>query len=297
MNLNHLSYFRVLAKVEHYTQAASLLSITQPSLSHAISNLETELGTYLFEKQGRNVKLTKAGKLFLKYVDESLMQLEIGEKKINDLINPSKGNIDLAFIYTLGAEFIPQIVSEFSGIEANKDITFFFGQDNTKNIIEGLKNEKYDIGFCSLPANEPDIDFIPIIKQDLVLIVANDHPLADRASIDLHETKDYPFVYYNTESGIRPLIDNLFSQVDITPNIICEVEEDTAVAGLVSINYGIAVVPNISILKHLNVKIIPISSPYYERYIYMASLKNKYFAPSVNIFRNFIANKFTSNNN
>lgn len=80
MNLNHLNYFRVLAKVEHYTQAASILSITQPSLSHAISNLESELGTYLFEKQGRNVKLTKSGKLFLKYVDESLNILEIGEK-------------------------------------------------------------------------------------------------------------------------------------------------------------------------------------------------------------------------
>ena len=113
MNLNHLNYFRVLAKVEHYTQAASILSITQPSLSHAISNLESELGTYLFEKQGRNVKLTKSGKLFLKYVDESLNILEIGEKKLKDFLDPSKGKIDLAFIYTLGAEFIPNTINEF----------------------------------------------------------------------------------------------------------------------------------------------------------------------------------------
>ena len=55
MNLNHLSYFRVLAKLEHYTQAAEELSITQPSLSHAMSTLEKDLGTYLFEKQGRNM--------------------------------------------------------------------------------------------------------------------------------------------------------------------------------------------------------------------------------------------------
>ena len=59
MNLNHLYYFRALAKEEHYTRTADMLSITQPSLSHAISCLESELGVKLFEKQGRNAKLTK----------------------------------------------------------------------------------------------------------------------------------------------------------------------------------------------------------------------------------------------
>lgn len=57
MNLKHLQYFRVLANLEHYTKAAEKLYITQPSLSHAISEMEKELGTYLFEKNGRNIKL------------------------------------------------------------------------------------------------------------------------------------------------------------------------------------------------------------------------------------------------
>ena len=68
MNLNHLYYFRALAKEEHYTRTADMLSITQPSLSHAISMLEQELETNLFEKRGRNVVLTKYGKVFLEYV-------------------------------------------------------------------------------------------------------------------------------------------------------------------------------------------------------------------------------------
>lgn len=292
MNLNHLNYFRVLAKVEHYTQAASILSITQPSLSHAISNLEAELGTYLFEKQGRNVKLTKAGKFFLKYVEESLSQLEIGEKKLKDLLDPTKGKIDLAFVYTLGAHFIPNTIDDFFKIESNRGISFTFGQDNTTNIIAGLKSEKYDIGFCSFAENEPDIDFIPLIQQELVLIVAPDHPLASLETIDLKDTAEFPFIYFNKESGIRPIIDNLFEKVDISPNIICEVEEDTAIAGLVSINYGIAILPNITMLKHFNIKVIPIKNPVYERYIYMASLKNKYSTPSVKVFRNFIISKY-----
>ena len=85
MNLRQLHYFRTLAKIEHYTQAAAQLSITQPSLSHAITELEKELGVFLFEKQGRNIRLTKYGKIFLTYVDSALCELEKGEKKIKKL--------------------------------------------------------------------------------------------------------------------------------------------------------------------------------------------------------------------
>ena len=66
MNLKQLQYFSVLARYEHYTKAAAQLSITQPSLSHAIAELEKDLGTNLFEKHGRNVRLTKYGRAFSK---------------------------------------------------------------------------------------------------------------------------------------------------------------------------------------------------------------------------------------
>ena len=83
------------------------------------------------------------------------------------------------------------------------------------------------------------------------------------------------------------LIADLFKEVDINPNIICEVEEDNAVAGLVEINYGIAVVPKISSLKYYNVKVLPIINPKHERFIYLATLKNRYLTPSVNLFKNY----------
>ena len=70
MNLSQLYYFRKLAQLQHYTKAAKELYITQPSLSDSISSLEQELGLSLFQKEGRNVKLTKYGKEFYEYVDE-----------------------------------------------------------------------------------------------------------------------------------------------------------------------------------------------------------------------------------
>ena len=287
MNLNHLSYFRVLAKLEHYTQAAEELSITQPSLSHAMSALEKDLGTYLFEKQGRNIKLTKYGKIYYEYVDKALSELERGEKKLKELTNVSTGTIELGYIYTLGPNFVPKLIKNFTNADENKNIKFLFGQGTTQSLIKDLKEEKYDMVFCSLVDDEPDIEFIPIANEELVVIVSNEHPLAKNEFIDLSEVGNYPFIGFSEKSGIRSLISDLFKEVDINPNIICEVEEDNAVAGLVEINYGIAVVPKISSLKYYNVKVLPIINPKHERFIYLSTLKNRYLTPSVNLFKKY----------
>ncbi|MGG7059153.1 LysR family transcriptional regulator [Clostridium nigeriense] len=288
MNLNHLNYFRVLAKLEHYTQAADKLSITQPSLSHAMSSLEKDLGTYLFEKQGRNIKLTKYGKIYFEYVDRALSELERGEKKLKELTNVSTGTIELGYIYTLGPTFVPMLIKKFVTMEENQNIKFVFGQGTTKTLIEELKNEKFDMVLCSYVENEEEVDFIPIENEELVVIVANEHPLAKNDNIDLRDLEDYPFIGFSEKSGIRPIINKLFSKVDLKPNIVCEVEEDNAVAGLVEINYGIAVVPKISSLKNYNIKVLPIINPTHERFIYLATLKNRYLTPSVSLFKNFI---------
>ena len=295
MNLNHLHYFRILARTEHYTQAAKELSITQPSLSHAISTLEKDLGTYLFEKHGRNVRLTKYGRFFLTYVNNALDQLEIGERKLHDLTSSSNGVIDLGFIYTLGAHIMPNLIKDFLSNEEYKNISFSLFQGTTSNIITGLKNEKFDLGFCSFVENEPDIDFVPILEEELVLIVSQDHELASLDSIDLKDMENYSFIFFNKESGIRPLIDNLFNKVNITPKIICEVEEDSAILGLVSVNYGIAIIPNISLIKNFDVKALPINNPVIKRYIYLTSIKNKYISPSANQFRNYILKNLSKN--
>lgn len=76
MNLKHLEFFITLAKTEHMAKAAELLGISQPSLSYAINNLEDELGAPLFEKDGRNIKLTNYGKIYLAYVQNSLNTLK-----------------------------------------------------------------------------------------------------------------------------------------------------------------------------------------------------------------------------
>ena len=274
--------------MEHYTKAAEELAITQPSLSHAMSTLEKELGTYLFEKDGRNIKLTKYGKIYYEYVERALGELEEGEKRIKELIGIGTGSVELGYIFTLGPEFVPKLVNGFINEEGNSKVKFTFGQGTTSCLLKDLKSEKYDIVFSSIAKDEEEIEFVPIMEEELVVIVDKDHALASKSSVDLAEISEYPFIAFGNKSGIRQIIDGLFEAVDVKPNIICEVEENNAIAGLVEVKYGISVVPKITALKYFNVKILPISNPKHKRYIYMATLKNKYQSPTMKMFKNYV---------
>ena len=154
MNLNQLYYFVKLAETEHYTKAAEELNISQPSLSHSIRALESELGTRLFEKRGRNIVLTRYGSLFREYAEQSLKTLDTGVRKVRSLTGQTEGVIELAYIYTLGSEFVPQLVSDFIHTYEELNVKFRFTVGNTSEVIQGLKDEKYDIGFCSMAEKE-----------------------------------------------------------------------------------------------------------------------------------------------
>ncbi len=288
MNLNQLYYFKTVAKLEHFRNAAKELHISQPSLSHSISSLEEELGTKLFEKQGRCVKLTKYGKIFLNYVEKSLDTLELGEKKLKRFTSTTKGNVDIAYVAPLSSYYIPQTVRNFLDKDENKDITFTFKQELTSEVVEGLKSSKYDLGFCSFVKNEPSIIFEPILKQELVLIVPTNHCLSNLESINLEEIENHQLVGYNKNSGLGKFTSKLFKESNINPNIIFEGEDENAIAGLVSENFGIAIVAKIPQLNNFNIKEIPINNIDQNRYIYLAYMKDRYFPHSVTNFINYI---------
>lgn len=288
MNLSQLQYFRTLAKEEHYTRAAQILSITQPSLSHAIAQLEQELGTRLFEKKGRNVVLTRYGKIFLPYVEESLKVLEEGVQRTKELNGSKEGMIHLAYIYTLGSTFVPKMVRRFLDAYPDYHIDFHFIVGKTGDIIEGLKNDQYDMVFSSYQDGEPDIDFRQIGDQKLVLAVPKDHPLAMYDSVDLKDTVDYPQIYFQKGSGLRPVVDKMYEQISVFPKIAFEIEEDGSMAGLVAQGFGIAVMPDIPILKTLDVKTLTITNPEYERHVYLATMKKRYLSPVAKSFIQFV---------
>lgn len=291
MNLYHLRYFMVLAEMQHFRKASEKLCITQPSLSHAISQLEAELGVSLFDRHSRSSVLTKEGRQFLNYVERSLSILDDGVS-VMQKASMGEGIIKLGFLRTLGTSFVPEVAASFLQANPEKAIQFEFYSGITGPLLDGLKQDKYDVVFCTKIEQELEIEFNPVEKQDLVLIVPRNHVLANHHSIDLAETLPFPQVYFANDSGLRSIIDKLFEKIDGKPLIAYEIEEDEVVAGLVSKGFGIAVVPYMEQLLRLNVKIIQISSPAWERNFHMATLKNRYLPPVVRDFRKFVLENY-----
>ncbi len=288
MNLNQLYYFKKLAEIQNFTKTAKALYITQPSLSYSIERLEKELNTPLFERKGRNVVLTKYGKIFLEYVNRGLSEIERGIQLVQNYGSPSHGHIDLAFIYNLGHQFLPKLVASFSSVEENKNITFNFVQGTTKEVLKMLKDGKCDIAFSSYLGSEKDLVFKSITAEELVLITAKDHPLAKYNEIDLIEAKDYPFIVYGERSGLCNYIKDMFEKSGFEPIIKCSVEEDHTICGLVESNYGIAIIPKIRTLLSFNLAVIPIKNPKIDRKIYVVYKKSRKLAPAPQKFLDFI---------
>lgn len=190
MTLNQLGYFYQAAVLQHFNQAAEKMNISEPSLSRSISALEDELGVTLFEKRGRNVILTKAGEIFLEHATQILDDVKRAENKMHHLATDG-GHIDIAYVSPLAREYIPHTVRNFLSLEQNKNITFNFNQDITSVNIEGLKKGSYDLIFGSYSANEPNIEFVPIIKQEIVAILPIGHPLSRKEAVEATDFADY----------------------------------------------------------------------------------------------------------
>jgi LysR family transcriptional activator of glutamate synthase operon len=196
MNLSHLYYFRTLAQVQHYTRAAEKLFITQPTLSNAVSQLEKELGIPLFQKEGRNVRLTKQGLEFNEYISQALDLIDKAVDIAHEQAGSPSGKIDLGVIYTIQADYLPPLLRAYRN-RYGEDIIINTYQGLTNQLIEDMFAGRYDLVFGSYTAaHGDDLGFIPVNTQRLVAVVHDYSPFAkkDRVFIkDLAHSKIYTY--------------------------------------------------------------------------------------------------------
>ena len=290
MNLLHLRYFVELAHTRHFTRAAERLCITQPSLSHAITQLEAELGVPLFERTGRTTVLTRFGEQFLTCAQQTLSTLDEGVDALQRVAR-GEGLVRLGLLRTLGVDFVPGLAARYLRENPDRNIRFTFHTGVTQQLLDGLMEKRFDLVFCSQPPAELQLTAVPVGRQDLVLIVPRGHPLAELHTVDLAQALPYPQVYFAKGSGMRNVVDGLFAQISGTPQIAYETEEDQVIAGLVARGFGIAVVPYMELLLKLDLKILKIRSPVCERGLFMVHDDNVFMPPAVRRFRQFVLDK------
>lgn len=289
MNLQQLYYFRTLAEVKHFTKASVRLMVAQPSLSHSINDLESELGISLFNRNNRQVTLTKYGQLFLEYVNRALDSLDEGQIKLNDFISPEQGTVSLHYVSSIDP-FIPFLLARYFQ-DTGLQTTFQLQQDTNIHIQAHLLTGEADLGLGMLYDEAAGLSTHKVGNHELVLLVSRDHPLAQQDSVDLREIHGYDFIAYKQECSIRTLISDILHSFDISPRIVLETIHDTMIFGSVAANLGMALVPAPLSGQHYNVKILPLRNDVPGHELYLKWKDTKYISPAVCRFRDYVMNQ------
>ena len=288
MNYNHLLYFSVLAELEHYTQAAVRLGISQPSLNNAIHNLEKDLGgVKLFEKAGRNIRLTEQGRFYQYKVDAALKELQSAANILRDSTDIAPLVIRLGLVSgTLGGTLAEEITKYTT---ENQRIRFQITESSSETLMALLQKEQLDMAIVDSISRDPSFHFRTLCKRDFYVAFHKEHPLANKDLVEPTDIISLPQIAFNYD------VSNSFQQwasgSSMDENVICQVNTAQAALDMVEAGMGIAFIPDSCISKRKNVRYVPLKN--WHQAIYMCILYDKWLEPPVWQFREQVIHAFS----
>ena len=294
MTLLQLQYFKTLARVLHYTQAAAELHIAQPSLSYSIKELEKELGVKLFEKDSRHIKLTVYGEQFLPYAERALDMIDEGVGVLKQMVGSAQQIVRLGYFHSISASLIPSVMMGIYGQEKNQSIRFQFTEAPSFDLFQQLKRGELDLTFCL--HQDPDIESVTIMRQPLDLAVPEHHPLAKRESVCFEDFAREPIVMLDKPSSLRQKMDEIYFQHELTPNVVFEVRECNAALQYVALRFGVSVLPHVPAMGNEKVVTIPISdeTSSFVRTVCLSWMKNRPLSPAARQVRDYIVEHYAT---
>ncbi|UTR13998.1 LysR family transcriptional regulator [Salipaludibacillus sp. LMS25] len=247
MELRQLTYFMEVAKREHVTEAAASLHVAQSAVSRQIFNLENELGVDLFIREGRRVRLTPIGKIFLQRINHAMNALDDAKREVQEYLDPEKGTIRVAFPISLAAYTLPTAISEFR--KRKPEAKFQLKQGLHRELIDGVIKGDYNMALIGpVPMEENKIKQKILFTEEVVALLPINHPLAKNEVIHLHDLKDDPFVLLPEGFVFRNIVIKACSEIGFYPNIAFEGDDIDALKGLVSAGLGVTLMPEVTLV-------------------------------------------------
>lgn len=285
MDRRQIEYFVEVARQLNFTRAASMLHISQPSLSKTIKNLEAELGALLLYRGARRLELTDAGKAFLVSAKKVLDAFENLTSELNDVIDLKKGEIKIGIPPIIGAAFFSKLISEYK--ESYPSIDMLLTEVGSNKIKHGVDEGTLDIGLvCNVSVQKGNFETIKLLKDPLMLIMQKDNPLADKKVIDFSLIEKEPFILYRQDFSLHDSIIEACSKHGFYPNVVCESSQKDFMVEMVEAKLGVALLPSKICDKINNEKIIaiPFSEPVVNLELGMIWKKGKYLSYAVREF-------------
>ncbi len=276
MNYNYLRYFSVLAQVEHYTLAAARLGISQPSLSSAIHQLETELGDVrLFEKVGRNIRLTEEGRYFQEKVDAALSELNTASMTLRDSKTSAPVVIRLGVVSGTVAGAVARESAKY--IRENDRIRIHLTESSALELMDLVRQEKLDMAIVDTTNRDRSLHFRKLGQRNYVVALPEGHPLEDCAALRPQQIAHLPQIVFNSE--MEHSFGQWASGEVAEEKILCAVNTAAAAVELVAEGVGVCVMSETAVCPHAGVKFVPLEN--WHQALYMCILYDKWLEPPV----------------
>lgn len=275
MELHQLRYFCAIADTGSFSRAAQQTHVSQPSLSQQIGKLEDELGTRLFDRLGRSVRLTELGKSFLPRARAVLCDLESARNDIVEKKTSITGLISVGVIPTIAPYFLPSILATFSRKWPQAHITVV--EEITPLLLDKLRAGSIDVAIVALPVQVRSHEFeaFPLMTEKLFAVLPKRHELANRREVSLGELHGEPFLLLRDGHCFRATTVEACNRARLNPHIVFESGQFSSILSMVCAGLGVSVVPAMAIEKRTGCCFIPLADARAERTIGALTLRGR----------------------
>ncbi len=249
MDLDQLRGFFETARHKSFTRAAEKLFLTQPAISLQVKALETELGERLFERHGKRVILTEAGRRLMKKAQEIFETVEAARQEMADLRELRVGRVSVGASDTNCAYVLPRSVTAYRKAYPGVEIRLMdrMSPGVERLVLDGV----VDFGLATFPVSEPRLESDPLFDREDVVIFPPGHPIAGNHAVTLKDLSSYPLLLLERGSTSRALMDRSFLEAGFVADVAMELGSIEVIKRFVEIGLGIALVPKIAVASEV----------------------------------------------
>ena len=244
MTLSQLRTFIAVAEDGSVRAAAERLHVSQPSVSGSIAALSEEVGVPLTERDGRGMKLSPAGEVFLPHAREALGLLDLGQRMAQSAATRESATVRIAAVYTAAESLLPPLLRAFR--EEHPEVPIQLEIGNREFVLDLLVSRNADIGIGGRPPEDGTLEGTIIARNEHVIVAAPDHRFAHQAKVPVRDLADETWLVREEASGTRRLVDEYLAAAHISPPVTT-IGSNSAVAAAAMVGLGVGLVPLVSV--------------------------------------------------
>lgn len=248
MELTPLRQFIAICEARHMTRAAESLGLTQPALSAMVRRLEQEVGVPLLHRTGKGVEPTEAGKALLTHAKDAVRAADAAVQAVREVAGLQRGSIRIGGGATAITYLLPEVLSRFR--HEHPGITFYLREAGSSAVAAAILSGELDLGIVTLPISLPgagDLLTIPLVRDELVLIVPDGHPLSQAHGFRFSDLASEPMVAFEAGSAVRTVIDRAAAAAGISLTVVMELRSIESIRRMVAAGVGVALVSRLAL--------------------------------------------------